>query len=89
MSASTSTGFTYWVSDEQIAAYASLPIGRRLLWLEEAARLTYSLATPEVRARWARLRAGASIDAPDDPAAIVDASAGEGSDLASDGRPVP
>lgn len=57
-------GYTYWVSDEQIAAYRSLPIDRRVRWLEETARLTWSLASPEVRARWAALRAGRSIEAP-------------------------
>ncbi len=55
-------GYTYWVSDEQIAAYSALPIDRRVEWVEEHARLTYELASPEVRARWAALRRGGAID---------------------------
>lgn len=49
-------GFTYEVSDEQIDAYRALPIERRIRWIEETARATYALASPEVRARWSRLR---------------------------------
>lgn len=59
-------GFWYWVSDEQIAAYSALPIDRRVRWVEEQARMTYALASPEVRARWAALRRGEPIDAADD-----------------------
>jgi hypothetical protein len=53
------------VSDEQIAVYSSLPVDRRIRWVEEQARATYALASPEVRARWAALRRGDAIDAPD------------------------
>ena len=56
-------GFTYEVSDEQIDAYRALPIERRIRWIEETARATYALASPEVRARWSRLRRGEPIDA--------------------------
>lgn len=62
----TPHGYTYWVSDEQIATYRALPIDRRVRWVEETARLTWSLASPEVRARWTALRSGRAID---DPAA--------------------
>ncbi len=55
-------GFTYYVTDEQIDAYRSVPIERRLQWIEETARATYDLASPEVRERWARLRRGERID---------------------------
>ncbi|HEY8431851.1 MAG TPA: hypothetical protein VIL20_25915 [Sandaracinaceae bacterium] len=55
-------GFSYWVSDEQIAAYSALPIERRIRWVEEQARATYALASPAVRARWAALRRGQPID---------------------------
>jgi hypothetical protein len=49
-------GYTYWVSDEQLRTFAALSPARRLRWLEETRELTYRLATPEVRARWQRLR---------------------------------
>lgn len=58
-------GFSYQVSDEQIAAYRALPIDRRVRWVEEHARAMYALASPEVRARWAALRRGEPIDAAD------------------------
>ncbi|MFN7699990.1 MAG: hypothetical protein ACK6CU_09940 [Deltaproteobacteria bacterium] len=61
-------GFDYHVSDEQIATYSALPIHVRLAWVEETARLVYALSTPEVRARWAALRRGEPMPAPDDPA---------------------
>jgi hypothetical protein len=54
-------GFDYEVSDEQLAAYAALPIHVRVAWVEETARLVYALATPEVRARWAALRRGEAM----------------------------
>ena len=50
-------GFTYEVSDEQIAAYAALDIGARLRWLEEARRMTFALASDEAKENWRRLRA--------------------------------
>lgn len=60
-------GFDYFVSDEQIATYSSLPIHVRLAWVEETARVAYALATPEVRARWAALRRGAPMPTAPDP----------------------
>jgi hypothetical protein len=60
----TDRGFTYEVSDEQIAAYAARPIHVRMAWVEETARLTWSLASPEVLERWARLRRGETILGP-------------------------
>ncbi len=50
-------GFTYTVSDEQIAAYRALDIGARLRWLEEARRMTFAMASEEVKENWRRLRA--------------------------------
>lgn len=61
MSENDRGGFSYEVSDEQIRAYAALPIDRRVRWVEELARTTYALATPVVRARWAALRRGDAI----------------------------
>jgi hypothetical protein len=51
-------GYFYEVSDEQLLAYSKWDIGAKLRWLEEARRMTYALATPEVRANWKRLREG-------------------------------
>lgn len=62
MSSDGRGGFSYEVSDEQIAAYAAMPIDRRVRWLEDLARTTYALATPEVRARWSALREGRAIE---------------------------
>lgn len=57
-------GYDYFVSDEQIATYSALPIHVRLAWVEETARVTYELSTPEVRARWAALRRGEPVPSP-------------------------
>ena len=64
----TRDGFDYEVSDEQIATYSALPIHVRLAWVEESARVTYALATPEVRARWAALRRGEPLPEDSDAA---------------------
>ena len=58
MSTPPETGYTYWVSDEQLRTFASLSIERRLRWLEELREVTFRLAPPHVRARWDRLRRG-------------------------------
>lgn len=52
----SASGFTYWVSDEQLRTFASLSPARRLQWLEETRELMFKMATPEVRARWNALR---------------------------------
>jgi hypothetical protein len=54
-------GFSYEVTDEQIATYSALPIDRRVRWVEELARTTFSLAPVSVRARWSTLRRGEPI----------------------------
>lgn len=64
MSGGAPSGFDYEVSEEQVAAFSALPIHVRLAWVEEVARLTYALATPEVRARWAALRRGEPMPEP-------------------------
>jgi hypothetical protein len=55
---SDAPGFTYEVSDEQLRAFAARPPAERLRWLEEMREATWKLATPAVRASWARLRRG-------------------------------
>ncbi len=50
------TGFTYYVSDEQLARFAKASIDQRLDWLEDMREATYALASPETRLSWARLR---------------------------------
>lgn len=54
-------GFSYWVSDEQLRAYAALPLIERLRWVDDARRFTLAAQTPETRARMERLRRGAPI----------------------------
>jgi hypothetical protein len=54
-------GFGYWVSDEQLAAYASLTPLQRLQWLDEARRFVLLALTPESRERQERLRRGLTI----------------------------
>lgn len=51
-------GFSYTVSDEQIAAYSKWTIAEKLRWLEETNKLIYSLQTPEERKRMLQLRNG-------------------------------
>ena len=54
-------GFGYWVSDEQLAAYAALTPLQRLQWLDEARRFVLLALTPESRERQERLRRGLTI----------------------------
>ena len=54
-------GFGYWVSDEQLAAYAKLTPLQRLQWLDEARRFLLLALTPEARERQDRLRRGQTI----------------------------
>ncbi|MGZ5095268.1 MAG: hypothetical protein ACXWCY_28480 [Burkholderiales bacterium] len=62
MSDSRATGgFGYWVSDEQLAAYAKLTPLQRLQWLDEARRFVLLALTPEARERQERLRRGLTI----------------------------
>jgi hypothetical protein len=54
-------GYGYWVSDEQLAAYAALTPLQRLQWLEEARRFVLLALSPEARERQERLRRGMTI----------------------------
>jgi hypothetical protein len=54
-------GFGYWVSDEQLAAFAKLSPLDRLRWLDEARRFTLLAETAETRERRERLRRGKTI----------------------------
>ena len=51
-------GFTYVVSDEQLARFAQATIAQRLEWLEGMQQRTWDNASPEVRAAWAARRRG-------------------------------
>lgn len=54
-------GFGYWVSDEQLDAYAKLTPLQRLQWVDEARRFVLLALTPESRERQERLRRGLKI----------------------------
>lgn len=54
-------GFRYYVSDEQLAAFAKLTPLQRLEWVETAREFTWLAQTPETRARQERLRRGLTI----------------------------
>jgi hypothetical protein len=54
-------GFGYWVSDEDLAAYAKLTPLQRLQWLDDARRFVLLALTPEARERQERLRRGETI----------------------------
>ena len=44
-------GFSYYVSDEQLAAFAKLSMLERLQWVENARIFTLMTQTPETKAR--------------------------------------
>ena len=54
-------GFGYWVSDEDLRAYAALTPLQRLRWLDETRRFLLLALTPEARERQERLRRGDTI----------------------------
>lgn len=54
-------GFGYWVSDEQLAAYAQLTPLQRLQWLDEGRRFVLLALTDAGRERQERLRRGLTI----------------------------
>ncbi len=54
-------GFDYYVSDEQLKAFAKLTLLQRLQWVEEARRFTLMARTPETAERQERLRRGERI----------------------------
>jgi len=49
-------GYTYWVSEEQLAQYAALTILERLTWLDQARQFILLAETEETAMRRARLR---------------------------------
>lgn len=57
----TTGGFRYYVSDEQLAAFAKLTPLQRLEWVEAARQFTFLGQTPETRACQERLRRGQPI----------------------------
>ncbi len=54
-------GYRYFVSDEQLAAFARLTPLQRLEWVEAAREFTWLGQTTETRARHERLRQGKPI----------------------------
>ncbi|OGI65364.1 MAG: hypothetical protein A2W18_05935 [Candidatus Muproteobacteria bacterium RBG_16_60_9] len=62
----TTGGFWYYVSDEQLAAFAALSDFERLRWVDEARQFTLMARTPETAQRQERLRRGECITPDDD-----------------------
>ena len=58
-------GYSYYVSDEQLEAFAKLSPYERLKWVDEIRLFTLLARTPETAERHERLRRGESIT-PDD-----------------------
>ena len=54
-------GFAYYLSDEQLAAYARLTPYERLRWVDEIRLFTLMARTPETAERQERLRRGETI----------------------------
>lgn len=54
-------GFRYYVTDEQLAAFAKLNPLERLMWVSAAREFTLLAQTPETRTRQERLRHGQTI----------------------------
>ncbi len=54
-------GFSYYVSDEQLTAFALMTPLQRLEWVEAAREFSWLAQTPETRARQERLRQGKTI----------------------------
>ena len=51
-------GYCYYVSDEQLAAFAKLTMLERLQWVDDARMFTLMAQTPETKARHESLRRG-------------------------------
>lgn len=51
-------GFSYYVSEEQLAAFAELSDLARLQWVDDARLFTLMTQTPETKVRHALLRKG-------------------------------
>ena len=54
-------GFSYYVSDEQLAEFAKLSLLERLNWVEAAREFTWLAQTSQTRERHERLRRGLTI----------------------------
>lgn len=61
----TDHGYVYWVSDEQLATFASLSYEQRFRWVEETRAFLVAAATPEVKERILRLRRNETITEPE------------------------
>lgn len=57
----TPGGYSYYVSDEQLKAYARLTLLERLQWVDEMRLFTLMTSTPETAERRERLRQGKTI----------------------------
>jgi hypothetical protein len=55
-------GYRYYVSDEQLAAFAKLTPMERLRWVDELRRFILLTETPETAERRERLRRGETIN---------------------------
>lgn len=51
-------GFSYFVTDEQLATFAKLSMLERLQWVDDARLFTLMTQTPETKARHELLRKG-------------------------------
>lgn len=49
-------GFTYEVSDEMLQRFAGSTLSQRIQWLDEMRVFSWTMASPETRERWRRLR---------------------------------
>jgi len=61
LSAKTRGGYSYYVSDEQLEAFAKLTPYERLKWVDEIRLFTLLARTPETTERQERLRQGKTI----------------------------
>lgn len=57
----TRGGYSYYISDEQLEAFAKLTPYERLKWADEIRRFTLLARTPETAERQERLRRGETI----------------------------
>ena len=56
MSEDETTSFTYEVSDEMLARFATSTLAQRIQWLDEMRTFSWQMASPETRERWRRAR---------------------------------
>ncbi len=57
----TLNGFSYFVSDEQLAAFSKLTLLERLQWVDDARMFTLMAQTPETKVRHEALRHAKTI----------------------------